>query len=266
MHLTLRHRPRLDVSALWTEARLVHIARKTPLRGYRQAAFYRVPLSHCDRGWGRVVRNMAGCLSRFARPPARYPVRSGLVAWDGTYPRSVAGGSLIIVLGRGTYCIAPIAGIGGLRVLRPPAPLRHRPPSARGGVALCQEDCRPIWAKAGWTLEGAGKAVQIDIQYRGRTAIAALQGEFDLACANEVRRQLDEVIDAGVSRLVVDLQGVRFIDSSGLGVLLGRYRRLSEAGGELLLLGPRPSVRTVLDLSGVPQVVRVLESQSEVQG
>lgn len=108
--------------------------------------------------------------------------------------------------------------------------------------------------------------MQIDIQYRGRTAVAALFGEFDLACAQEVRLQLDEAIDAGISRLVVDLRGVPFIDSSGLGVLLGRYRRISERGGELCLAAPRPAVRTVLELSGVPQVVRVLDSQSEVQG
>lgn len=112
LHLTFRHKPRMDVSALQTSARPIHIQLKTPLRGYRQAAFYLVPLINYDTDWGRVAWNMAGCLSRFDRPLARIPVRSGLFAWDGTYPRSFTGGSLIIVLGRGTYYIEPIAWIG----------------------------------------------------------------------------------------------------------------------------------------------------------
>lgn len=108
--------------------------------------------------------------------------------------------------------------------------------------------------------------LHIAIEYRGRTAVASLSGEFDLACAADVRQQLDELIDMGVTRLVVDLSRVPFVDSSGLGVLLGRHRRLSEMGGELCLLSPQSGVRTVLELSGVPRVVRVFNSQSEVQG
>ncbi len=94
--------------------------------------------------------------------------------------------------------------------------------------------------------------------------MAALAGEFDLTAAASVRQELDGLIDGGHRRLVVDLKKVPFIDSSGLGVLLGRYRRLSELGGEMFIVGARPTVRTVLEMSGVPQVVRVLRSESEV--
>ncbi len=112
--------------------------------------------------------------------------------------------------------------------------------------------------------EGAGKNLQITVKVQGRTATAALSGEFDLTAAQSVRRELDGLIDGGHRRLVVDLRKVPFLDSSGLGVLLGRYRRLSELGGEMFIFGAQQPVRTVLEMSGVPQVVPVLRSESEV--
>ena len=114
-------------------------------------------------------------------------------------------------------------------------------------------------------LEGAGKPVQIAIKRQGRTATARLAGEFDLTAAPLVREQLDGLIDAGMQRIVIDLRGVRFLDSSGLGVLLGRYRRLSERGGSIYLVtAAEGSVRTVLEMSGVRQVMPLLASESEV--
>ncbi len=113
-------------------------------------------------------------------------------------------------------------------------------------------------------MEGAGNELQITVKLQGRTATAVLAGEFDLTAATRVRQELDGLIDGGHRRLVVDLRKVSFIDSSGLGVLLGRYRRLSEQGGEMFLVGAQPAVRTVLQMSGVPQVVPVLRSESEV--
>ena len=114
-------------------------------------------------------------------------------------------------------------------------------------------------------LEEAGKAVHIAIKRQGSQATARLSGEFDLKAAPAVREQLDGLIDAGLQSIVVDLRGVPFLDSSGLGVLLGRYRRLSERGGTIYLVAAAEgSVRTVLEMSGVRQVMPLLTSESEV--
>jgi stage II sporulation protein AA (anti-sigma F factor antagonist) len=106
--------------------------------------------------------------------------------------------------------------------------------------------------------------LRISVRLQGRTATAALAGEFDLTAAKEVRQELDRLIDGGHRRLIIDLRKVPFLDSSGLGVLLGRYGRLRELGGEMFLVGAQPPVRTVLQMSGVPKVVPVLRSESEV--
>lgn len=106
--------------------------------------------------------------------------------------------------------------------------------------------------------------MQISVKSLGRTATARLAGEFDLTAAQEVREQLDGLIDSGTSRLVVDLRRVSFLDSSGLGVLLARYRRISERGGEMFLVGAQGGVRAVLEMSGVRQVMPLLADESEV--
>jgi stage II sporulation protein AA (anti-sigma F factor antagonist) len=142
----------------------------------------------------------------------------------------------------------------------------RQPSTGRGlPVVRCQEECLPGEAKPPTMLEGAGKPVHIAIKRQGRSANVRLSGEFDLKAAPQVREQLDGLIDAGLQRIVIDLRQVRFLDSSGLGVLLGRYRRLSERGGSIYLVTePEGSVRTVLEMSGVRQVMPLLASESEV--
>lgn len=106
--------------------------------------------------------------------------------------------------------------------------------------------------------------MRISVKRQGRIATARLQGEFDLTAAPKVRDELDALIDAGTRQLVVDLKAVSFLDSSGLGVLLGRYRRLSERGGEVCLVGAQDGVRLVLEMSGVRRLMPLYNSESEV--
>src|SRR5215471_8827466 len=72
-------------------------------------------------------------------------------------------------------------------------------------------------------------------------------GEIDLASSPELRRVLQAVLDDGVRHLVLDFQGVTFIDSSGLGVLVGALKRLNEEGddGVLEVRGMSAPVRKV---------------------
>ncbi|MCL6561648.1 MAG: anti-sigma factor antagonist [Firmicutes bacterium] len=88
--------------------------------------------------------------------------------------------------------------------------------------------------------------------------LVAIKGELDLKVAGELRKTLDQLIDRYPDRdVTLDLSEVPFVDSSGLGVILGRYKRLSAAGRALQLTGVRPPVRAVLDLAGISQLLSV---------
>ncbi|MEG3070542.1 MAG: anti-sigma factor antagonist [Candidatus Syntrophopropionicum ammoniitolerans] len=65
---------------------------------------------------------------------------------------------------------------------------------------------------------------------------------------------------------MINLAKVSFVDSSGLGVLLGRYNRVSKNGGQVLIVSPQPQVRKVLDLSGLLRIMNEYPNENEALG
>ena len=77
-------------------------------------------------------------------------------------------------------------------------------------------------------------------------------GEIDVASAPPLREALGGLVDRGARRITLDLAAVGFIDSSGLGVLVGALRRLEEeAGGRLRVESVQDSVRKVFEITGL---------------
>ena len=92
----------------------------------------------------------------------------------------------------------------------------------------------------------------------GRLVRVVLKGELDLKTADPLRQALDKLLDRYRDRdLLLDLAEVPFVDSSGLGVLLGRYRRLAAQGRGISLTGVRPGVRSLLELAGIDSIMNV---------
>lgn len=88
-----------------------------------------------------------------------------------------------------------------------------------------------------------------------------LKGDLDLKTADPLRDALDKLIDRYRDRSVVlDLSEVGFVDSSGLGVILGRYRKLSAQGRTISIAGVRPPVRAVLELAGIDSIMNISDS------
>lgn len=106
--------------------------------------------------------------------------------------------------------------------------------------------------------------MKVETHVKQGVLVAVLSGELDLGVADRLRAELDGALErTGANSLLLDLSGVSFIDSSGLGVILGRYRRLSRNGGTVMVTGARPQVRRILELSGL---LRVIEERPSVEG
>lgn len=91
------------------------------------------------------------------------------------------------------------------------------------------------------------------LQDEGRHMVAA-SGEIDLATAPALRTELLAALVRHSPRLVLDLSGVTFLDSTGLAVLVAVHRRARAAGGELSLFGPQPVVRKLLGITYLDRV------------
>lgn len=91
------------------------------------------------------------------------------------------------------------------------------------------------------------------------TVTAHIAGELDHYSAQSIRRELDGLIgEPGVKRLVLDLQQMTFMDSSGIGVILGRFRTLRERGGTVAVKNMSPQVEKIFTLAGMKQLIEII--------
>ena len=91
------------------------------------------------------------------------------------------------------------------------------------------------------------------------TLTVRLSGELDQRMAARVREEIDALIDdQRVRRLVFDVSGLDFMDSSGIGLIIGRYKRLSRRGGSVAVADPDQCIDRLFQMSGVYQVVERL--------
>ncbi len=93
--------------------------------------------------------------------------------------------------------------------------------------------------------------------FDGDRGLVSMSGEVDIYTAPRLKERLALLLDAGVTRVVVDLSGVSFIDSTALGVLIGAVRRLREAGGVMALVVATRPVERVLMLTGLDRVFTI---------
>lgn len=86
------------------------------------------------------------------------------------------------------------------------------------------------------------------------TSVVTVSGEVDVATAPAVRDCLDQVISRDRGPVVVDLVGVTFIDSTGLGVLIGAHRRCGELGRVLHVVVVEQRIRKVFEITGLTEL------------
>ncbi len=98
---------------------------------------------------------------------------------------------------------------------------------------------------------------QLTIEPRpNQVAVVRLAGNLDLVAASDIRKELAQAVAAGHSRLVLDLSGVAFIDSTGLSSLISGLKNARLAGGDLRIAQPSAQVKTILELTMLTRVLR----------
>jgi anti-sigma B factor antagonist len=94
---------------------------------------------------------------------------------------------------------------------------------------------------------------------RGRTVVE-VTGEIDVYTAPKLREQLAELVDAGRHDIVVDMQGVEFLDSTGLGVLVGGLKRVKQHDGSMNLVCTQERILKIFRITGLTKVFPIYDS------
>ena len=93
--------------------------------------------------------------------------------------------------------------------------------------------------------------------------VVSASGEVDIASVETLERELDGLARRGALRVIVDLTGVTFIDSAGLGVLVREAKRLDEHGGTCVLVADDPRILRIFEITGLDRMFGIERSLAE---
>ena len=98
----------------------------------------------------------------------------------------------------------------------------------------------------------------VEISLSGEVITARLSGEIDHHTAVGLRNQIDNSIELNMPSLVIlDFERVSFMDSSGIGLIMGRFKNLSKRGASLNISGVNPRLHKMMRLSGIERIVKI---------
>lgn len=102
----------------------------------------------------------------------------------------------------------------------------------------------------------------VQLQMKQGELIALLDGEIDHHGARELREEIDAAAQRTKTRLLtLDFSGVQFMDSSGVGLIMGRYRMMSEWGGEVCVANLPPRLEKLVSLAGIRELCTVISGK-----
>ena len=238
-----------------------------------------VPLGHPERRLDTVYTMLSGD-TVLMRPPAAYSLTARVLTpgldrlrvvetgfgpgrreqWDDAGNSLVLAPGLLVLRERNVTTLARLERCGVEVIAVPGGELCGRRAYATNSkVAL---------RVAAW-LPGArrGKVPLVELNVSSRFhddhTIVTIRGEIDLYTAPRLHSELGAVlVDGTPTRVVIDMSGVEFCDSTGMNVLLSCLRRVRERGGELEIASPKPAVRKILQVTGLDSVFTLVDDSA----
>ena len=101
--------------------------------------------------------------------------------------------------------------------------------------------------------------MSVKITVNGEVLTAYLDGEIDHHSAGVMRNEIDAAVEKNIpSMLVLDFRAVSFMDSSGIGIIIGRYRKISCFGGKVYAINTSERIQRLLRSSGLSSIIEII--------
>lgn len=109
-------------------------------------------------------------------------------------------------------------------------------------------------------------SITVSLYVEGQVLYVNLNGELDHHTADQLRSRLNSVMsESRIQHIVFNLKHLDFMDSSGIGIILGRYNQLKAVNGSVMVIGMKPLVAKVFELSGLSQIIKVINDDSHLE-
>jgi len=96
--------------------------------------------------------------------------------------------------------------------------------------------------------------------------VIELSGFLDAHTVNSFDHRVEEILQEGATKIVIDLKGLNYISSAGIGALMALTQRLRKKNGDMVLLRPNDKVFKILDLLGFTRIFNVAKAEKEIDG
>ncbi|MGG1663894.1 anti-sigma F factor antagonist [Brevibacillus sp. NRS-1366] len=107
-------------------------------------------------------------------------------------------------------------------------------------------------------------SLRIAMETRQDVLVIRLQGELDHHTAEDLRSRVDEILRTPeIRHIVLSLADLTFMDSSGIGVILGRYKQISARSGEMYVCSINPTIYRIFEMSGLFKVIKFRENEAD---
>ena len=108
-------------------------------------------------------------------------------------------------------------------------------------------------------------SVRIQRQARPPWTLLSIGGDLDVLGAPELRQGVVTALNDGIREMILDVSELDFVDSFGIGVIVGALKRVRQRGGELLLVCPAPRIRRVFELCDLDRIFVLHDSVEEAE-
>lgn len=105
--------------------------------------------------------------------------------------------------------------------------------------------------------------IKIDVQDKEYCNILSVHGDVDVYTSPKVKEAINALIEKEVFSIVVNLEDVRYVDSTGLGVLIGALKRLKEHNGSIVLVCTNPQIKKIFQITGLVKIFSIYSNDEE---
>lgn len=103
--------------------------------------------------------------------------------------------------------------------------------------------------------------MQVKLSNKGTTLIVNVIGELDHHCAEYIRQKVDhEMIKSTTKNIIFDFSKISFMDSSGIGVIIGRYKNIQQLNGKIAMIHVSDQIKKIFEMSGLLKIIPLYDN------